>query len=87
MKAVCVDRKIPFTYTHDLNKLMADLYPVSGTHPEFSKDLETIAGYVVSGRYPGFDEPVTEAEWQEAVRIAKTVLDWATSEISFKEND
>jgi len=30
---------------------------------------------------------VKEDEWGEAVRIAKTVLDWAKSEISSTEND
>ncbi|MEX2607249.1 MAG: hypothetical protein WD708_07880 [Kiritimatiellia bacterium] len=27
------------------------------------------------------NDPVTEEEWQDAVRIAKTVLYWATLEI------
>ena len=43
--------------------------------PDFTKDLEVLSGYAVSGRYPGFDEPVTEEEWQQAVHIAKTILD------------
>ena len=58
---------------------MTELYPDPADLPVFTKHLETISGYAVSGRYPGFDEPVTENEWQEAVIIAKTVLDWAAS--------
>ncbi len=82
MKAVCVHRHIRFSYTHDLNRLMTELYPATEDMPDFTKDLEVLSGYAVSGRYPGFDEPVTEEEWQQAVRIAKTVLDWATSIIA-----
>jgi HEPN domain-containing protein len=81
IKAVCVHRNIRFSYTHDLNRLMTELYPDLEGMPFFTKDLEVLSGYAVSGRYPGFDDPVTEEEWQMAVRIAKTVLDWDTLEI------
>ena len=61
---------------------MTELYPMPADLPVFSKHLQTISGYAVSGRYPGFDEPVTENEWQEAVTIANTILDWATTIIA-----
>jgi hypothetical protein len=32
-------------------------------------------------RYPGPVEPVTEEEYQQAVKMASIVLDWATKEI------
>jgi len=37
--------------------------------------------YAVRTRYPDDAEPVTEAEYREAVRLAKTVLEWAGAQV------
>ena len=80
-KAVCIHRKLRFPYTHDLAELATILFERVETRPGWFQDSKRMTTYAVSGRYPGFDDPVTEEEWQEAVHIAKTVLDWATLEI------
>jgi len=57
IKAVCVHRNIRFSYTHDLNRLMTELYPDLEGMPVFTKDLEALSGYAVSGRYPALMNP------------------------------
>jgi hypothetical protein len=37
------------------------------------------ADNAVEGRYPGFDEPVSEEEYLDAIVKAKRVLQWAHS--------
>lgn len=81
LKAVCLHTGVDFPYTHDLAELVEVLF-VKGNlkRPEWAEQAKELTTYAVSGRYPGFDEPVTEDEWREAVHIAKTVLEW-TEEI------
>lgn len=81
LKVVCINRKLRFPYTHDLAEIATILFENSEPRPPWFQDAKRMSSYAVSGRYPGFDDPVTEEEWQEAIRIAKTVLDWATLEI------
>lgn len=38
---------------------------------------EELTHYAVHTRYPGFEEPVSESEYQEAIGIAETVVRWA----------
>jgi hypothetical protein len=43
--------------------------------PDF-KEAAILSGYAVEGRYPGFDEPLDESDWLEAVHMAGLVLQW-----------
>ena len=36
-----------------------------------------LTAYAVASRYPGLDGELTEAEYQQAITIAKQVVDWA----------
>ena len=82
LKAICIHRKLRFPYTHDLAELATILFEQPHDRPAWFQDAKRMTSYAVGSRYPGFDDPVTETEWREAVRIAKTVLDWATSIIA-----
>jgi HEPN domain-containing protein len=45
--------------------------------PEEAKGAPILTDYAVLTRYLGDLEPVTEEEYQEAVRIAEAVVQWA----------
>jgi HEPN domain-containing protein len=60
IKAVCVYRDVRFTYNHDLKTLIKELYSEELDQPSFTMDLKKLNGFAVTGRYPGFDEPVTD---------------------------
>lgn len=72
----------PVPRTHDLAQLLKRLQTVLPDIPSEILDSAAISLYAVESRYPGFDDPVTEDEWRQAVQIAKTVLDWATTILS-----
>jgi len=82
LKAMMIHlNRLPVPRTHDLSQLLNLLSDSMPAIPDDIMDSASLSLYAVESRYPGFDDPVTEEEWQEAVRIAKTVLDWATLEI------
>ncbi len=76
LKAVLIFRSVPFLRTHNIRALM-DLLPEDLNLPEEAKKAPILTDYAVLTRYPGDFEPVTEEEYQEAVRIAEMVVRWA----------
>jgi HEPN domain-containing protein len=80
LKAVLVDRGIPFPKTHNIRTLL-DLLPQGATPPPEVEDAAILTDYAVISRYPGDLESVDEEEYLEAVRLAKTVVHWAESVI------
>lgn len=47
--------------------------------PAFNKVLEFIP-FATHARYPGFDDPITKAEVDDAIIMAEQVLAWARQE-------
>jgi len=76
LKAVLIFRSVPFLRTPNIRTLM-DLLPEDLNLPEEAKRAPILTDYAVLTRYPGDLEPVTEEEYQEAVRIAEMVVQWA----------
>ena len=76
LKAVLVFKSVPFLRTHNIRTLM-DLLPEDLNLPEEAKGAPILTAYAVLTRYPGDLEPVTEEEYQEALRIAEAVVQWA----------
>lgn len=80
LKALMIHSNLlPVPRTHDLSQILNVLAAALPGLPPEILDSASLSLYAVESRYPGFDDPVTEEEWKEAVRIAKTVLDWAIS--------
>jgi len=72
LKAYLVLREIDFPYTHNIARLLE----LCSDQPGWSsrlKDAEELTPFVITTRYPGEDEPVTEAEARRAVDIAARV--------------
>jgi HEPN domain-containing protein len=77
LKALCIHRSIVFPKTHSLVRLM-DLLESTGLDiPSEIKEADVLTRYAVETRYPGFEEEVTEAEYQVALRLATYVVEWA----------
>jgi HEPN domain-containing protein len=81
VKAVLIKRGIDFPYVHDLARLLTLLEETGEAIPESVAQAEGLTRYAVVNRYPGLTEPVTEAHYQEAIAIAKAVVEWAEARI------
>lgn len=82
LKAVLLSREIKFRFVHDLAELLT-LLDKNGIYlPEKIREAAELTDYSVEARYPGPFEPVTEIEFQSALKVAETVLKWAETEIS-----
>ena len=78
-----IHKAVPFLYTHDIGSLIDQIKKAGVIVPS---SIETAAGlseFAVQTRYPGWGEPVTEAEYNEAVDIASNVVKWVDSKINF----
>ncbi len=74
IKSVCQRQGLHFRYVRDLEELEG-LEDSGVPIPPVVK--EAVIRYAVETRYPGPFEPVTEAEYVEAVRLAEAVVTWA----------
>ena len=82
LKAVLVEKKIPFRFVHDLNELIDTLEEHGQKMPEQVKKSVILTGYAVATRYPGNYEPVSKNEWKDAVVLAEAVVSWATETVA-----
>lgn len=77
VKAVLVLLDIEFPRTHEIGELLV-LAKEAGTHvPEELWRAAELAGYATHARYPGGEQPATEDDYREAVRIAESIVGWA----------
>lgn len=76
LKAILAVRGVEFPRTHNLRILM-NLLPPDLSLPADPICIGKLTDYAVSSRYPGVEEPVTEQEYHEAVRLAESVVKWA----------
>ena len=81
LKAVLVALGIQFRFVHDLAELLTLLEYHGVTLPEEVREAAILTEYAVETRYPGTSEPVTETEFNDALRIAEVVFKWAESQI------
>jgi HEPN domain-containing protein len=79
IKAVCVHYRIPFRFVHNLGELLTTLEHGGVSVPEGVKPAAKLTEYAVETRYPGAYEPVTTADLDEALALARRVLAWAES--------
>jgi len=65
-----------FPFIHDLGELVAVLARNGVAVPDTVRDAVSLTQYAVQTRYPGAYEPVSDEEWNEAVRLAAGVVNW-----------
>ena len=76
LKALLVHYNLPFRHVHDIAELLTLLEQSDVSLPEDVRLAAGLSDYAVAARYPGPMEPVTEEEYQEAIALATTVLQW-----------
>ena len=72
LKALLTFYAVQFPKTHDLAELLR-LVPETGALAMSLKEIAIINRYAIEARYPGDWEPITRAEAERAVTIARTV--------------
>ena len=72
LKAYLVLRGVDFPFTHNIARLL-ELCSDQPDWTEQLEDAEELSSFATTTRYPGSDEPVTEAEARRAVEIARGV--------------
>lgn len=82
VKAVYQCRNTRFEYTHDLGELLAGLVGFGVDVPADVLKGAELTVYSWAARYPSTFEPVTDEEYEEAVRLASTVVKWADNMVS-----
>lgn len=84
LKAVLLSIKVDFPLTHDLDELV-DILENADIHlPPDMTDVGVLTPYAIETRYPGYWEEITEQDVDEAIKLAKRVLTWASEHI-FRE--
>lgn len=81
LKAVLLSHGIAFRFVHDITELLTLLENHGVFLQEEIRAAAELSGYAVENRYPGPFEPVTEEEFDRALRIAEAVVAWAESQI------
>lgn len=84
IKALLVARGMPFRLVHDIGELLRSAADGGIDVPDQVRAAVELTEYAVEARYPGPFEPVTEAEWRQAVRLAEAVVAWAEAGIAAK---
>jgi HEPN domain-containing protein len=70
LKAVLVHRRVGFPKTHDINVLLGLLRNCGVDVPDEICQADSLTGFAVDIRYPGLTEPVTRAEYEQALELA-----------------
>jgi len=76
LKALLLKLGTTFPFTHDIVRLNTEIEKWLKPLPEDLANAEFLSAYSVASRYPGWDEPVTEEEYQKAVVSAGIVVLW-----------
>jgi len=76
LKALLLQREIPFPRTHSIEVLL-DLLKTDGINiPNGVDEAFALSEYAIQTRYPGEWEPVTKQEARRAIEQAGLVLAW-----------
>ncbi len=79
IKAVYQQQGWMFAYVHNLGHLLNGLQQNGLNIPQAVLEARQLTVYAAQTRYPGVYAPVSQSEYEEAVRIAESVVDWAAT--------
>ena len=77
IKAVLIRLAVRFPYVHDLTALLTLVEQSGIAVSESVREAGRLTRFAIVTRYPGLAEPVTREEYEQAVAIAESVLQWA----------
>jgi len=81
LKAVFMRHGWTFRYVHDLAELIAGLAQHGMQVPDSVRDAIVLTEYAHQTRYPGSNDPVTQAEYYTAMELAQAVVTWAEASV------
>ena len=77
IKAVFIQLKTPFPYTHDLMKLLTLLRDEGIRIPKYVLAAQDLTRFAGKDRYPTDLDAITLRQYRSLLRTAAKVLDWA----------
>ena len=77
LKALLVRLDKPFPKTHSIGMLLKLIEETGVEIPGDINRSKILTDYAVDTRYPGMYEPVSEEEYNEALKLAVAVFEWA----------
>jgi HEPN domain-containing protein len=77
LKALLVKLDKSFPKTHSIGALLKLIEEVGIDVPDDVKQSKILTDYAVDARYPGVYDPVSEYEYNEALKLAENVFKWA----------
>jgi HEPN domain-containing protein len=77
LKAVLLYQGIAFPLTHDLEALIEIMTNAGMELPDWSDDVSGLNPYAVEARYPGRPDDIGTGDMDEALELARGVIDWA----------
>jgi len=72
IKALLVMHEVDFPKTHDIERLI-QLLPPTVFIPIAIPDQALLTSYAVTARYPGDDEPISQADTRQAMMVVRKV--------------
>ncbi len=87
LQSLLLHRVGQFPHVHDLATLVSRLEQASVMVPDHVRDAVVLTKYAVEGRYPGFAEPVTPEEREDACRRAGDVRQWVARQLDSESGD
>lgn len=81
LKAILVHHNIRPPRTHDIQSillLIEELLPL----PDWMAEAALVTDYAIGARYPIFEPGISLGEYQQVLKIAQKVVDWASSRIA-----
>ncbi len=79
IKAVVLEKKIEFDYTHDLGGLLGDLTRSGVVPPPDVARARVLTRFAVNTRYPDPPDEITDDDIDDALMIAEATVAWAAS--------
>ncbi|MBI2191207.1 MAG: HEPN domain-containing protein [Planctomycetes bacterium] len=76
IKAVYLQKGWRFDFVHNIGKLLDGLEQQGMVIAPEVQEADQLSLYAAQTRYPGVYSPVTQSEYQDAVRIAQAVVAW-----------
>ena len=81
LKALLIFNEIKFRFVHDIGELINTLEKNQVSVPTKIKESVILSGFAVETRYPFPSQPVSEADYIEAVTISEKVYNWVVEQI------
>lgn len=82
MKALCILKRLRFPLSHDIGSLVELLERAGVEIPDQVRASAFLTDYATATCYPGWGEPVTEAEFNRALGSATQVVEWCKTQFT-----